>query len=578
MGLIVNMIFNFLIVKSNLLTDFVPMINSSFLGGCPCLFYLKMYCLFRKMSGEFFGDLNGSYPTSTTTDEGYCNAFEKSLSQCAQNADSLNFYYKSRTYIPGVNGTNIPVEATFHYRLTRTSGSNSLGEVLYTTTLLPGETVKMFVSDSRSEFNLDADTSLSTKQTTSSEETQYMNNISSSMNNLNSTNNTQSNSSSNSSQSNWNAGGSAGLDLGFLSIGGGGGGGGASQSSNNVADTIQQVSQAAHAAAQSSELAVKTSNSISIGEVQSRNHVSTESDDQYESYSRQVTNPNTSHAVNYVFYRINKCNTVTYELVDVTFRFVNYTDSVNYSNTLLQNAPRITFPFTLKPSTIYSNSVNTLKNVAQNISSLYNASGPLSAFSARNNILAANTNVNIGGPLVVNPTLNFLSTSAINTLISEGIYQNENVINSLTSFIANIIVNADTCDDTCVIPVLYNPCSCLKAIARPSTIVFKFQSVTCDGNNVGSVTSGYTTACIWTQNILLPTPGVYVKGYMDPCNVFEDRPYVTRLNLQKLAANDIKLSALAVAESNISNLISSQSPQSDHLVEDIFKTRLINTV
>jgi hypothetical protein len=59
---------------------------------------------------------------------------------------------------------------------------------------------------------------------------------------------------------------------------------------------------------------------MSIGEVATRNHQQSESEDQYESASRVFSNPNQCRAVTFLFYRINKCQTVRFELVSIDRR------------------------------------------------------------------------------------------------------------------------------------------------------------------------------------------------------------------------------------------------------------------
>src|SRR5207244_925591 len=64
-----------------------------------------------------------------------------------QVCDVLNFTYRlpfRPLVAAGDQRQVVPVEVTLHYRLTRCSGPLSLGDLLYTTTLLPGEQVRLF--------------------------------------------------------------------------------------------------------------------------------------------------------------------------------------------------------------------------------------------------------------------------------------------------------------------------------------------------------------------------------------------------------------------------------------------------
>jgi hypothetical protein len=62
----------------------------------------------------------------------------------------------------------------------------------------------------------------------------------------------------------------------------------------------------ATASANQSVQATHAASSVSIGEVSSRSHVQTESEDHFESSSREFRNENRCHAVTYLFYRLNK--------------------------------------------------------------------------------------------------------------------------------------------------------------------------------------------------------------------------------------------------------------------------------
>jgi hypothetical protein len=68
------------------------------------------------------------------------------------------------------------------------------------------------------------------------------------------------------------------------------------------------------------EVSTRATASTSVGEVATRTHTQSESEDQFESASRVFSNPNHCHALTFLFYRINKCQTVKFELVSVDRR------------------------------------------------------------------------------------------------------------------------------------------------------------------------------------------------------------------------------------------------------------------
>jgi hypothetical protein len=71
------------------------------------------------------------------------------------------------------------------------------------------------------------------------------------------------------------------------------------------------------------EVSTRAAASTSIGEVSTRAHSEGQSEDQYEAGSRTFSNPNHCRAISFYFYRINKCQTVTFELVSIERRVVD---------------------------------------------------------------------------------------------------------------------------------------------------------------------------------------------------------------------------------------------------------------
>jgi hypothetical protein len=69
--------------------------------------------------------------------------------------------------------------------------------------------------------------------------------------------------------------------------------------------------------------ATRRAHSVSIGEVSSRSHTQGESEDHFEASSREFTNHNQCHAVTFLFYRINKTETIKFELVSIERRVLD---------------------------------------------------------------------------------------------------------------------------------------------------------------------------------------------------------------------------------------------------------------
>src|SRR6516164_9305795 len=269
--------------------------------------------------------------------------------------DVLNFTYRLpfRPVVAiGDQRQTVPVEVTLHYRLTRCSGPLSLGDLMYTTTLLPGEKVQLYSSDRHSRFSFDSETKLSYHTETTSEESYYAAGMAYGMSNLNLLDTT--NASSSFSSSSVSGGGGAGIDLGFFSIGGSAAAG--SYDANSTNKLSHALSQHAESLQHHMEVSTRAAASTSIGEVATRTHQQGESEDQYESASRTFSNPNHCHAVTFLFYRINKCQTVKFELVSIDRRV----DDPLAPTGVTLNAPKPLTGVAVRPSAVLATGANRL--------------------------------------------------------------------------------------------------------------------------------------------------------------------------------------------------------------------------
>ena len=70
-------------------------------------------------------------------------------------------------------------------------------------------------------------------------------------------------------------------------------------------------------------MGTRASSAVSIGEVQTRTHTEGESQDHFESSSREFSNPNKCHAVTFFFYRINKRQTIKVTLDSIERRVID---------------------------------------------------------------------------------------------------------------------------------------------------------------------------------------------------------------------------------------------------------------
>jgi hypothetical protein len=232
--------------------------------------------------------------------------------------DVLDFHYRLNypVSLRQFDGRTVQVEVKLHFQLKRCPGPFALGNLLYTNTLLPGEKVKLFTSDRRTKFTFDTASSLSYRNTQTSEESFFMQQLSDS---LFDTNSRDSTTSSNQSKAHVDGHADAGVDLFSL-------GGSANMSgnfdSNSLSTFLGEHSSHAQSSSHAAEMGTRKAASTSVGEVQSRTHTQSQSEDHFESSSREFANPNKCHAVTFLFYQINKLQTLSYRLVAVDRRVI----------------------------------------------------------------------------------------------------------------------------------------------------------------------------------------------------------------------------------------------------------------
>jgi hypothetical protein len=228
--------------------------------------------------------------------------------------DVLDFRYRLPHRVtvndPAGRPITVTVEVILHVRFSRCPGPLSLGDPVHTITLLPGEKVRMFTSDRRTRFTYDSSTQLSYRSEQLSEEQYFMAAMQSSMSDLSVTDHSHS---ANSESGKWDFHGDAGGGIGFFSVSADTNASG-SHSGSSTSDFLRQLSTHATASAHQSVQATHAAASVSIGEVSTRTHAQGSSEDQFESSSREFSNPNHCHAVTFFFYRLNKKQTVNISL------------------------------------------------------------------------------------------------------------------------------------------------------------------------------------------------------------------------------------------------------------------------
>jgi hypothetical protein len=240
--------------------------------------------------------------------------------------------------------SRFPVELILHFRFERCAGPLSLGDIVHTTTLLPGEKVRLFTSDRHSRFSYDEIKQLAYRHATTSEESYFMAGMAHAASSFVSLEATHY--SSLYAESAVSGGGGAGIDLGIIEIGG------SASASGFTALTVTDFARAAASHAQSSsrhvEAGVRAASSTSIGEVQTRTHAQGQSEDHFESASRVFENPNHCHAISFFFYKLMKQQTVRFTLEAVERRLIDQAAPIDTR----MRVPAVAQKVSIRPETV----------------------------------------------------------------------------------------------------------------------------------------------------------------------------------------------------------------------------------
>ncbi len=245
--------------------------------------------------------------------------------------DVLDFHYRLRHSAvvgAGDRRQNVPVEVIIHIRIERCPGPMALGDLVYTNTLLPGEKVRLFTTDRRTHFTFDSATKVSYRNAQTSEEHFYMSSMSDFMSDVTVKDFSRAtNTSRGSSQGHAETSGFFETLFGGPSVDVSG-----SHNASSTSEFLRELSQHTRASHRRSEMGARASSTVSIGEVQTRTHIESESEDHFESSSREFANPNRCHAITFFFYRINKLQTIKITLESIERRIVDPADNTKVTN------------------------------------------------------------------------------------------------------------------------------------------------------------------------------------------------------------------------------------------------------
>ena len=376
-----------------------------------------------------------------------------------QQCDVMDFRYRL-PFRPRIAANLAPqgvrVEVVLRFRLERCPGPLTRGDLAYTTTLLPGEQVRLFTSDRRSRFTFDSESKVSYRHQSMSTESYYMAGMAQSMSNLSVLD--QSKATSDFSESSFGGGAGGGFSLfGLISFGGSVQG--SSHNAHSTSTFVRSLSQHAESSSRHVETGTHAANSISIGEVESRTHTEGESQDHFESASRTFSNPNKCHALTFYFFRINKSQTIRWTLEAIERHVIDPAAPTGVD----LNPPTAAGGVSATPIGILATAKDRLE-VEQRART--------SVLAAQREFLAADVN--------------------------------------RTAFAANAFAAADQ--------------GALPANAVKAALAAVDKELAAAGlldPRTGEVTAEAKKLYGWERTVVLPTPGVMVKGCLDECEVCE---------------------------------------------------------
>lgn len=270
-------------------------------------------------------------------------------------------------YIPRPKETNPTLSIVLHLKMSSYLGDYGAGQTVKTFSLLPGErttiTVRSYQHDEakkeQSQNVLDSysESSADDLQNTVEKETQFTSGFSKE--------------DTASKTGGWNAGGSVGLNLGFLSIGGGGGGQGSSTEGSTFNSSVQT---------QVGSLVGSVSHHVSKADSMRQIEVNSESSnlritENEETIVRQLENINKSRVLNFVFRQLlQEYFSITY-LHDVSFVYYNGLPESRRTVKLAQ------LPELLREILVNEEAVKEVKNqVYSYLCSIYDYQGAMSSF------------------------------------------------------------------------------------------------------------------------------------------------------------------------------------------------------
>jgi hypothetical protein len=212
-----------------------------------------------------------------------------------------------------------PVEIIISAALERCPGPLALGDVVYSTTLLPGEKVRLFTMNRNSRFTYDRATDVTYRHEQTSEESYFAASFQRSMSSLVQSERTESEvEREGESTKKTGASGILGTLVNGPSVSVAG-----TYSAEESAEFMRDISRHASASSSSAVLATRAANATQVGEVSTRTRIEGESEASFEAATRSIENKNQCHAVTYLAYQLVKQQKLRFSVTSITRRVVD---------------------------------------------------------------------------------------------------------------------------------------------------------------------------------------------------------------------------------------------------------------
>ena len=179
---------------------------------------------------------------------------------------------------------DVPVEIQICALFERCPGPLGIGDLVYSTTLLPGEKVRLFSANRKSRFTFDSESQVSYRHEQTSEESIYMSSMDRFMSDL--TARDQGGSQSSSSGSFKTDGSVSGAIETFFA--GPSASASGSYNAQSAFDFSRELTRHAEASHERTVQATRAASSVAVGEVQSQTHAEGESESTFESATRSI--------------------------------------------------------------------------------------------------------------------------------------------------------------------------------------------------------------------------------------------------------------------------------------------------